>query len=145
VSGHLTILAPIASCLWTSEDKIPSARPSLAAITQIFPLGENCDVAAQTFPATTSQLEKICFDTAEDSTSKEIILLPIIGTMRKTSHDTEAIFALILRNVSQSDIRRASHSSISGECYLRIGFLYIWRPQVCRILRNMKRQSVTII
>jgi hypothetical protein len=145
VSGHLTVFAPIASCLWTSEDEIPSARPSLAAITQIFPLGDNCDVAARTFPATTSQLEKMCFDTAEDSTSKEIILLPVIGTMRKTAHDTEAILALILRKASQSDVRRASQSTRSGDCYLRIGFLYTGRPQVCRILRNMQRQSVTII
>ncbi|KAH7076918.1 hypothetical protein BKA63DRAFT_594514, partial [Paraphoma chrysanthemicola] len=127
LSGQLVMRAPIALCRWKSEDRKPTLRPWRAAIVDILALGASPDQTSRTIPLNVYHQDKIGFDTAEDRISKNMIVLPIIGTMRKTAHESEAVFALIL--------------SRSEENYRRIGFLYTKRTQVCRILRNMQRQT----
>jgi hypothetical protein len=105
--------------------------PSAGRITHIFPGRSERHMSISTRSDTSSDPE-IFFDTT-DNTTEELTLLPVVGIMKRSAHENEAVIGIILKQ------------SEAGESFVRVGLFYTMRPQVRRILRNMPRQLITII
>ncbi|KAF2806681.1 HET-domain-containing protein [Mytilinidion resinicola] len=131
-SGFLRLSAPLASVLWEAEDSPSLANPMAAKITHIFPRNFDRHMSVSIPPDTSTKAE-ILFDTVSDDVSDELTLLPVIGIMRRTAHENETMFGLVLQQQAKP------------ECYSRLGVFYTTRLRASKILRNMPRQSVTII
>lgn len=131
-SGFLRILGPLASILWEVEDCASLAYPMAAKITHIFPgpLGRQMSVS---IPPDDSTKAEILFDIVMDDVPEELTLLPVIGVLRRTAHENETVLGLVLQQQA------------GKEFYSRLGFFYTTRLRASKILRNMPRQSVTII
>ncbi|KAF2035832.1 HET-domain-containing protein [Setomelanomma holmii] len=141
-AGRIKLLAPLASCCLTSNAWIPSLKSFSTGIKQISQPGSEslkATIMPDFGPGRDHMYDRIFLDIPQHNEPEEVLLLPIIGTRRKTAHDTEAVFALILRKATQEEF------DLEDTFYVRIGFCYTDKPQVCRILRNMQRRSVTII
>jgi hypothetical protein len=105
--------------------------PSAGRITHIFPGRFERHMSISTPPDNSTDPE-ILFDTMDNAT-EELTLLPIVGITKRSAHENEAVIGIVL------------NQSADGQDFVRIGFFYTMRPQVRRILRNIPRQSITII
>lgn len=129
-SGSLRLSGPLASILWTEQAVPPPASPRSAHITHLYPRHFDCRRATEVAPDAMTAAE-ILFDTAFDDVPKELILLPVIGTSKRTAHEQEAVLGLVLRQESGVDT------------YSRVGVFNTTRLRVGRILKNMPRQTIT--
>jgi hypothetical protein len=131
LSGFLKLSAPIASVLWKAADDPSLICPSAGRITHISPGHFERHMSISTPPDNSTDPE-ILFDTMDNAT-EELTLIPIVGITKRSAHENEAVIGIVLKQ------------SADGQDFVRIGFFYTMRPQVRRILRNMPRQSITII
>jgi hypothetical protein len=131
LDGYLKLSAPIASVLWKAADDPSLVCPSVGRITHIFPGHFERHMSISTPPDNSTDPE-LLFDTMENAT-EELTLLPIVGITKRNAHENEAVIGIVLKQ------------SAGGQDFVRIGFFYTMKPQVRRILRNMPRQSITII
>ncbi|CZR61292.1 uncharacterized protein PAC_11188 [Phialocephala subalpina] len=131
-SGFLKLSGPLASVFWERVNNPALPYPSAATITHIFPRGTDGYTSVEIRPRIRNAVEAL-FDTVADDIPKELVLLPIVGITKRTAHQTETVIGLVLQQRGDT-----------GE-YSRLGFFYTTRTQPCRILRNMPRQTITII
>jgi hypothetical protein len=131
-SGFLRLSGPLTSVLWEADNNPAFVNPRVAKITHIFPRYFDRHTAVSIPPDSSTKAE-ILFDTVKDDLPEELTLLPVIGIRRRTAHEIETVFGLVLQQQA------------SSEYYSRLGFFNTIRPRASRILRNIPRQAVTII
>ncbi|KAF1998879.1 HET-domain-containing protein [Amniculicola lignicola CBS 123094] len=131
-SGYIKLSGPLASVLWEADEHPSLASPMAATITHIFPSHLGPHLSAPIPPNATTKSE-ILFDERVEQAPETLMLLPIIGTMKRVAHENETVAGLVLQREAGT------------ESYSRIGFFFTTRPRACKILRNMARQSVHII
>lgn len=131
-SAELTLAAPIATALWERLNSSVGTAPMAGIITHAFPMSHNQGNAVSVPHNPTNEAE-IRFDTVLDNTPQELTLLPIISTTKKLAHERELAMGLVLQQLEGSTQLK------------RLGVFHTTRPRINRILRNLPRQTVTIV
>jgi hypothetical protein len=132
LSGFVKLSGPLAFAEWQPAISTTSTSPRAATITHLSPssLGFSRSVSVVPNPPVH---EEIFFDTDTDELPDKLILLPVIGPTRRRAGEVETVSGLVLRRSS------AAH----GE-FERVGIFNTMRERVCRILKNMPVETVTI-
>jgi len=141
-AGFLVLSGPLASVLWEADESPTSMNARTAKITHICPKGHDHAKSVSIPPDTTTKAE-ILFDTVEDQVPEELILLPVVGIMRRTVRENQTVSGLVLRQEAPQPYSDLEQNRT--ERYSRLGFFYTVRPRASRILRNIPRQTITII
>jgi hypothetical protein len=144
-SGYVDLLGPVASVLWTADQRTRVLLgPMTAQITKIFPPDPSNHIPVSVVPDTWTDTE-LFFDTATNGTSRftrskidsipEVLtLLPIVGVTKRSAHDNETVVGLVLIPAKTN----------RGQ-FERVGIFYVTRLQIRRILKDMPRQPIRIV
>jgi hypothetical protein len=132
LSGFLDLSGPLASAEWQYAHSATSASPRTARITHLFPPSLGCTRAVSLLPDASTDAE-IFLDTETDKLPDPLILLPVIGPTRRRAGEIETVSGLVLHKASGTP----------GE-FERVGMFNTMRERVCRILKNMPVETVTI-
>lgn len=134
LSGFLILSGPLASAMWQLVARNSSTSPRAARITHLFPMSLTSNRAVSVLPDAETDTE-IFFDTeTDDDVPDELVLLPVIGPTRRRAGEIETVSGLVIR---------ATHVR-PGE-FERVGIFNTMRERVCRMLKNMPIETVTII
>ena len=147
LSGYIKLSGPTASILWkhhcppldynvgrSTQAHARERRASLkhAKITHLFPRHLKSAMSVSVPPRPSSEPE-IFFDTITEDKPPELALISLIGIPKRGAHGSETVIGLVLKPSERS------------EEFVRVGVFYTVRLQVGRMLRNMPRQSITIV
>ncbi|KAF1912273.1 heterokaryon incompatibility protein-domain-containing protein [Ampelomyces quisqualis] len=132
LSGFLNLSGPLVSAKWDPAISNMSTSPRTARITHLFPPSLDSTSAVSVLPNAATG-DEIFFDTETDKVPDPIILLPIIRPIGRGPREVETVSGLVLRRASGAQ----------GD-FERVGVFITMRERVCKILKNMPVETVTI-